>query len=121
MVRPPPQSRTPPSLHACAVPTPVAPLCPRYHWSHLIQQAVSPTRADLHAVSNMGQCVFFGQEVLDRGQEGGHTLMMSPDAWHTNALRLYCGSQYRRNLAPYDAIEFYMLGLSAGLGGSTFR
>ena len=47
--------------------------------------------------------------------------MMSPDAWHTNALRLYCGSQYRRNLAPYDAIEFYVKALSSEVGSSTFR
>ena len=91
-----------------------------YHWSHKIQHAMSPTEKDLYAVANLGQCVFFGQEMLGRGQGGGHALMMSPDAWHTNALRLYCGSQYRRNLAPYDAIEFYVKALSSGLGMSTF-
>ena len=68
---------------------------------------MSPTQLDLFAVANLGQCVFFGQEMLGRGQGGGHALMMSPDASHINALRLYCGSQYRRNLAPYDAIEFH--------------
>lgn len=46
--------------------------------------------------------------------------MMSPDAWHTNALRLYCGSSYRKNLAPYDAIEFYAKALSTGVHTSTF-
>ena len=44
-------------------------------------------------MANLGQCIFFGQEMLGEGQGGGHALMMSPDAWHTNALRLYCGSQ----------------------------
>ena len=92
----------------------------RYHWSHLIQRAVSPTRADLYAVANLGQCVFFGHEMLGRGQGGGHALMLSPDAWHTNALRLYCGSQYRRNFAPYDAIEYYVRALSTGLAFLSF-
>ena len=46
--------------------------------------------------------------------------MMSPDLWHTNALRLYCGSQYRRNLAPYDAIEFHVKALTPGVGSATF-
>ena len=58
--------------------------------------------------------------MIGHGQGGGHALMMSPDEWHTNALRLYCGSQYRRNLAPYDAIEFYVKALSAGVGSATF-
>ena len=91
-----------------------------YHWSHLITQAVSPTKADLYAITNQGSCIFFGEEMLGRGQGGGHALMLSPDLWHTNALRLYCGSQYRRNLAPYDAIEFYVKALSDRVGGLTF-
>ena len=55
-------------------PRPIAPAvrpC-RYHWSHRIQHAVSPTQLDLFAVANLGQCVFFGQEMLGRGQGGGH-------------------------------------------------
>ena len=91
-----------------------------YHWSHLLQRATTPTKKDLYAVANLGQCVFFGQEVLGRGQNGGHALMFSPDLWHTNALRLYCGSQYRRNLAPYDAIEFHVRALTTGVGSATF-
>ena len=47
-----------------------------YHWSHLLNRAATPTQKDLHAVANLGQCVFFGQEVLGRGQSAGHALMM---------------------------------------------
>ena len=39
-----------------------------YHWSHEIKQALSPSGADLFAVTNLGACVFFGRELLGHGQ-----------------------------------------------------
>ena len=78
------------------------------HWSNELRQAVLPSNTDIFAVSNLAPCTFFGREVLGQGHAGGHALLLSPDAWHVSTLRLYCGSQYRRDLSLHDALAFWI-------------
>jgi endoglucanase len=91
------------------------------HWQHVMKIAPTPSTTNLYAVSNLAAGTFFGHERVGLGNGGGHAMMLSPDSWHSSSMRLYCGSHYRRNLDPYDAIEFYFKAISEAAIYPTFK
>ena len=65
-------------------------------------------------------CPEYAAQAAGTGVGGGNALQLKPDAWHNPAYNLYCGGQSRRDLTPYDVLEFKMRAATSDAGSPTF-